>query len=42
MKLTVEFSATELQKMLQAMAGSEEHKNTIKGLSPELVSRPKD
>lgn len=27
MKLTVEFSATELQKMLQAIAGSQEHEN---------------
>ena len=27
MKLTIELSATELQKMLQAIAGSQEHEN---------------
>lgn len=42
MKLTIEASTTELQKMLRAIAGSQEHKNTIKGFSPELISRPKD
>lgn len=29
MKLTVEFSTTELQKMLQAIAGSEEHSGEL-------------
>lgn len=27
MKLTIEFSITELQKVLQAIAGSQEHEN---------------
>lgn len=30
MKLTIEFSTTELQKMLQAIAGSQEHEEANK------------
>lgn len=42
MKLTVEFSATELQKMLQAIAGSQEHqikdqKSVLKSLALVLA-----
>jgi hypothetical protein len=40
MKLTIEFSTTELQKMLQAIAGSQEHKEGFQYSGSENIIMP--
>lgn len=40
MKLTIEASATELQKMLQAIAGSQEHKEGFHSSGSENIIMP--